>query len=401
MSADAPAPDRPKYEGGGRAIAILGGAGGAGLLLTALRGLADVHVALASYLTAFAYWLGIALGALLLLLIWHASKARWAVVVRRLVEVMAAPLVLFPLLFLPIALGLHTLYPWAGPAAALDEESRALVHHRAVYLNPTFFFTRAVFYFVVWIVVSRLLLAWSTRQDESGEAALTRRAWVLGPAALPVVGLTLTFAAIDWVMSLGTKWVSSMWGVYYFSGSFLGALALLVLLVVMLERSPAFAGAVKTAHLLSLGKFLLAFTCFWGYIAFSQYMLTWVANLPDAIPWLIRRQSNGWGWIGLALIVGHFVLPFFLLLSRRRKMNPRVIAAIAIWLLSIHYVDLYWMVMPEARPTEIVPDWSNLTALVGVGGVSLAWSVATLRGRRAIPVGDPFLEDSLHYAKMM
>ena len=293
------------------------------------------------------------------------------------------------------------LFPWAGPTEGLSEEAIHLIHHRAPYLNPTFFLVRAAIYFLVWITFSRLFLSWSTRQDESGAPALTQKAWSLGAGGLPVVGITLTFAAIDWLMSLGTMWFSSMWGIYYFAGSFVGCLALLINILVFLDRSPALEGVLKTAHWLSLGKFLLAFTCFWAYIAFSQYMLVWVANLPDTIPWLLERQQHGWKWVGIGLILGHFAVPFAVLLSRAVKKNPVWLATVGLWILFIHYVDLYWVVMPQVRPGQPLLDWSNVTAWVGVGGAAVAFGIYLMRGRYALPVRDPFLDDSLTYSRML
>jgi hypothetical protein len=296
---------------------------------------------------------------------------------------------------------MQKLYPWAGPTDGLETEVVELLHHRAVYLNPTFFLIRAVIYFAVWIGVARLLLGWSTRQDSGGAPELTAKAWRLGAGALPVLAITLTFAAVDWLMSLGTKWFSSMWGVYYFAGSMVAAFALLIVFVYALGQSPSLAGCLKVAHWLSLGKFLLAFTCFWAYIAYSQYMLTWIANLPDTIPWIIMRQRHGWKAIVGALIAGHFFVPFLILLSRKVKMRPPWLVAVAVWILFIHFVDLYWVVMPQVRPEEPLLDWSNVTAFVGVGGLALAFGIFQLRGRYAVPIQDPFLDESLGYARML
>jgi hypothetical protein len=370
-----------------------------GLALTAVRGHAAPRVALAAYLVAFTYWVGLGLGALALLMAFHAARARWMVALRRPLEAIAASITVFPLLFVPIALGVRTLFPWAGSTEGLDEASVRLIHHRAPYLNPTAFVVRAAIYFTVWIVFARLFLRWSTRQDTSGAPELTVKAWRLGAGGLPALGLTLTFAAIDWLMSLGVRWYSTIWGVYYFAGSFVGAIALLIVALFLLARTPALHDAVRPAHWLSLGKLLLAFTCFWAYIAFSQYMLTWIGNTPDTIPWLLLRQDHAWRFIGVTLIVGHFVLPLALLLSHRRKMEPRRLAPVAAWILVIHYLDLYWLVIPQVQPDSILPDWSNLTAFVGVGGAAIATGLFLLRGRHALPVRDPFLAESLGYSR--
>jgi hypothetical protein len=378
--------------------------GAIGLVATGARafmGSDGLRTALLSYLVAFAYWLGLSLASLLTVMIFRAAKANWSVVARRVFEVMGSTVAIFPLLFLPILLNLKQIYPWAAPNEEMGEEALHLIHHRAVYLNTPFFITRAVIYFFIWILFSQLFLRWSTRQDGENAPQLTQKAWTLGAGGLPVMGLALTFAAIDWLMSLEIFWFSSMWGVYYFAGSFVACMALGILLLQSLSRTPSLDGALKVAHWLSLGKFLLAFTCFWAYVSFSQYMLTWIANLPDAIPFLLKRRAPGWKWAGYALILGHFVIPFLILLSRQTKMKLRRLALVAGWILVIHYVDLYWVVMPQLLTEPSSFDWSNLTAFLGVGGVTLGYGIFVMRGRYALPVGDPFLEASLHYEKML
>jgi hypothetical protein len=391
--------DKPRFNGAGPAMLASAGIGLAGLALTGVRAAGDVKTALYAYLMAFAYWLGLSLAALVLLLILHAAKARWTVALRRPVEVGAASVAIFPLLFIPIALGFRVLYPWAGSHEGLDEEMQHLLHHRAPYLNPTFFFVRAAIFFFVWIVVSQLLLRWSTKQDESGEPRLTERMWKLGAGALPAVAITLTFAAIDWLMTTSMNWYSSMWGVYYFAGSFIAVISLLVIALVRLDQTPALGGTIKPAHWLSLGKFMLAFTCFWAYIAFSQYMLSWITNQPHEATFLIPRQQTVWRFAGYALMVGHIGIPFLLLLSRDLKLKPRRLAAVGAWILLMHAIDLYWVVMPKIRPEQLVPDWSNVTAFVGVGGVAIAFALFLMRGRHALPIKDPFIEDSLGYSR--
>jgi hypothetical protein len=173
-----------------------------------------------------------------------------------------------------------------------------------------------------------------------------------------------------------------------------------IIVAVFLSRTPALEGVVQVAHFFSLGKLLLAFTCFWAYIAFSQYMLTWMANLPDTVPFLKLRQQHGWSNIGVLLIVGHWAVPFFVLLIRKTRLEPRRLAMVALWILFMHYVDLYWVVMPQVRPTEVLLDWSHVTALLGVGGVAVATGIWLMRGRHAYPVKDPFIAESLRYSKL-
>ena len=276
---------------GGKSLHMAGfGLGALGLAGTAARAfLPDgARVALHAYVIAFAYWLGLALAAILLLGIWHAAKAKWVVAIRRPVEIIAATVPLFLLLFVPIVLGMKKLYPWAlGPDFAhLGAEEMHLIHHREHWLNPTTFLLRAGLYFAVWIVVSLVLTGSSFKQDNHPDTKLTERMWKWGPGALPFLGISLAFAAFDWLMSLATVWYSSMWGVYYFAGSFVALFALLILVLRSLSFDPSFKGAMRVTHWLSTGQFLLAFTAFWGYIAFDQYMLRSWRTCPT------RRRSS-------------------------------------------------------------------------------------------------------------
>ena len=222
--------------------------------------------------------------------------------------------------------------------------------------------------------------------------------WKWGPAMLPFVGIALAFAAFDWLMSIETVWFSSMWGVYYFAGSVVSMFSLLLITLRSLSKDPSFEGAMRVTHWLSTGQFLLAFTAFWGYIAFDQYMLTFVANLPDATPYLIHRQTGDWLWVAILIAFGHFIVPFFLLLSRRRKLKPNRIAPVAAWILFIHFVDVYWIVMPQVNFDE------RDAGLVGASPPSSAWAGSQSPSRccasavkYAVPIKDPFLEESLAY----
>jgi hypothetical protein len=385
------------YQGGGRLALRAAAVGAIGLALTAAGLAVDARRALYAYLVAFAYWLGIALGALILLSAFHASNARWPVVLRRFLEHLPAVLPLFAVLFLPLLLGRHLLFPWSDPGALAGEALRALEHKRP-YLNVPFFTARAAFYFAVWIAVAELLRRWSVRQDVAGGVALTRRQRRLGAGALPLLALTLSFAAFDWLMSIDPRFFSTIFGVYWFAGSFMAAFAVVIVAAAATRADPTQFGAHLSAeHFHSLGKFLLAFVAFWAYIAFSQFMLIWIANVPEEVPWYILRIRGGWLWVAVLLVVFHFVVPFFLLLSRELKRRPRALARVAAGLLLVHWVDLYWLVMPhldEAGPH--LSPW-DLFAFVGVGGVALAFLVHRMRGTLAVPVRDPYLDDSLRY----
>jgi hypothetical protein len=386
------------YQGGRRLVVLAAATGAAGLALTLVGGLAfDARRALFSYLVAFVYWIGVALGSLILLGAFHASNARWSVVLRRFLETVPQTLPLFVLLFVPLAVGMGHLFPWVDPHG-LEGEMAHAVEHKTQYLNPTFFLVRAGIYFAVWIAVAHLLRAWSVRQDEAGGVTLTRWQRRLGAGSLPFLALTMSFAAFDWMMSLDPRFFSTIFGVYWFAGSFMATFAVVVVAATLTRGDPsAFGHHLNLEHFHSLGKFLLAFVAFWAYIAFSQFMLIWIANIPEEVPWYILRIEGGWRWVAAFLALFHFLVPFFLLLSRDLKRSPRALSALAAWLLLVHWVDVYWLVMPHLHAAGPRPSPFDLTAFVGVGGVAVAFTIVRMRGTAPVPVSDPYLEDSLRY----
>lgn len=385
------------FQGGGRVAGLAAAVGALGLGLTAAGAATDPRQALASYLVAFVYWLGIALGALILLGALHAAKARWPVVLRRFLETIPQVIPLFVVLFVPIALGLRHLFVWVDPAGLTGELAHAVAHKRP-YLNVPFFLARAGVYFVVWILVAHLLRAWSVRQDQAGGHDLTLRQRRLGAGALPFLALTLSFASFDWMMSLDPRFYSTIFGVYWFAGSFLGCFAVLVIAAAATRADPAqFGHHLNADHVHALGKFMLAFTAFWAYIGFSQFMLIWIANVPEEVPWYLVRASSPWGKVGLFLAVFHFAVPFLVLLSRDLKRDPRKLAAVAGWLLLVHWLDLHWVIMPRVHEAGPSFSWLDATAFLGVGGATLAFLVLRMRGAATVPVRDPYLEESLRY----
>ena len=385
------------FTGGHRLLRGAALAAVVGLGLTAAGAALDLRQALASYLVAFVYWLGIALGALILLGALHAAKARWPVVLRRFLETIPQVIPLFVVLFLPIALGVKQLFVWADPHA-LTGELAHVVHHKAPYLNVPFFLARAALYFAVWIGVAHLLRAWSVRQDGQGGHDLTLKQRRLGAGSLPFLALTLSFASFDWMMSLDPRFFSTIFGVYWFAGSFMGCFAVLIIAGNATRSDPGqFGHHLNADHVHSLGKFLLAFTAFWAYIAFSQFMLIWIANVPEEVPWYIVRTDAGWGRVGIFLAVGHFLVPFFLLLSRDLKRNPARLALVAGWLLLVHWVDIWWVIAPHLHEGGPALAWTDLTAFVGVGAAAVAFLVVRMRGAATLPVNDPYLQDSLRY----
>jgi hypothetical protein len=309
-------------------------------------------------------------------------------------EALSATLPLLAVLSIPLLLGLKQLYPWAQPAVVAGQH---VLQGKAAYLNVPFFVARWVVYLVAWIVMARFFFRKSLQQDCSGDPTLTVRMQRRAAPAMVVLGITLTFAAIDMLMSLDPAWYSTIFGVYYFAGCVVGIYALLTATVFTLQRSGFLRTAVTVEHYHDLGKLLFGFVIFWAYIGFSQYMLIWYANIPEETRWLAVRQENGWGWVGLLLVVGHFLLPFVALISRGPKRRPRILAAVAVWMLVMHWVDVYWLVVPAASPGSPVPHLVDLTLFVGLCSLFLAAAAFALRGRSLVPERDPRLEESLAF----
>lgn len=363
---------------------------GIGIGLEAARGLY-------AYLFAFSYWVGIAIGSLMLLTIWHAVQARWPIILRRVLETMCSSMPVFPVLFVPILAGSSAIFPFRSPDG-LAEKVRAHIEHQHPYVNIAFWCIRAAAYFFVWIGAGEVLRLWSARQDGEQGLHWTVKQRRLGTAALPVVAFTMSFAALDWLMALHPSWSSTIFGVYYFTGSFVAAIAVLTMATIVLRRS-LLKDFVNSSHLGSLGKMLLAFTCFWAYIAFDQYMLVWIADVPGENEWYILRTSGTWGGLAIAIVVAQFVLPFFLLLSRELKtQRPWLLFSVAALVLFAHALDVYWMVLPAIDRHGIDVHWVDPVAFLGVGGICVAVAIWRLRGVFAYPIGDPYLEESIRYS---
>ena len=393
---------------GGRTLMIRAAAvGGIGLAATAAGGAFEARRALFAYLAAFVYWVGIALAALVFLLANEAAGSRWYIVVRRVLESLPTALTVLAVLFLPIAIGMGRIFPWVDPTAAhaplqtwAHGEGKLAIHlweHRHPWMNVPFFLVRAVIYFAVWLGVAMLMRGWSLAQDASGAPELKLKMRRLGAGGLPFVGLAMTFAAFDWQMSLSAFLFSTIFGVYWFAGSLVAAIAAWIIASAAAAREEPLRGAINANHIHSMGKYLFAFTSFWAYIAFSQYLLIWIANLPEEVPWYIVRTDTGWRGVGIFLAVFQFALPFLILMPRERKRSWKPLVFMSFWILAVHYVDIYWVVMPTLSPAGPRPSWMDLAAFLGIGGISVAWVVSRLRGHPILPARDPFLADSLHY----
>lgn len=372
-----------------------------------------------AYLTSFLFLLSISLGALFFVILQHLTRAGWSVTVRRVSELIAGNLSLLALLALPIvivtAMGSGALYPWANVETFRQEfleterlhAMEELLHKKHAYLNPGFFALRCVFYFAVWILLARYFLKRSTEQDVSGDPALTTRMESVSAPGMLLFALTITFAAFDLIMSLDPFWFSTIFGVYVFSGSVVGFFAFITLAMLFLQRRGRLPGKVTVEHYHDLGKMLFAFVFFWGYIAFSQYMLIWYANLTEETGWYRLRQTGDWTGLSVALLFGHFIIPFVGLISRHAKRRVAILSFWCVWMLVFHYLDLYYLVMPQLMLRQAGWDTTlamyttfqplDLACLTGLGGIYLAVLVQRARACNLMPVKDPRLDESLAF----
>jgi hypothetical protein len=365
-----------------------------GAAACAILGAANPKQFLFSWLVSFLFFLSLALGGLFFVLIQYAAQGGWGIVVRRIGETIFATLPVMAALFIPLLLGLRDLYAWAAPGAV---EHDALLRWKSPYLNVPFFLIRAVIYFGAWCFIALLYYRGSRSQDVTGDPAVTARLRRLAGPAIIVLALTQSFASIDWIMSLTPHWYSTMFGVYFFAGSFVGFIALLSVVAAAMRRAGLLDTVISAEHLHDIGKLLFAFTAFWAYIAFSQFFLIWYANLPEEAIWYRARLVGSWKAISLLIMAGHFAIPFFYLMGRAVKRRGSTLAVGGAWLLAMHYVDLYWQVMPTLHPEGVRPSALDLAAFIAVGGCFVAAASWLMRRQALVPLRDPRLAESLAF----
>lgn len=345
-----------------------------------------------SWLVGALFVLSLALGGLFFVLVQHATQAGWSVVVRRIAENAMATLPFLALLFAPLLFGLGELFHWShADAVAADP----LLRHKAPYLNAPFFVARTAACFAVWSALAIWFGRLSRQQDRSGDHEITRRLRRASAPGLVLFALTVTFAAFDWLMSLDAHWYSTIFGVYFFSGSMVAIFAFMSLLAIAARRAGLLVDIVTAEHMHDLGKLLFAFVAFWAYIGFSQFFLIWYGNLPEETHYFAVRLTGSWRAASIVLALGHFVVPFFVLLPRTIKRHRALLAATAGWLLVMHYLDLYWLVTPGLHPEGVAPNVLDVTALIGSAGVFAAAFGWSMRRQALVPLRDPRLPESL------
>jgi hypothetical protein len=367
-------------------------AGGIGAVISAIGLFTDVSQFLQSYLLAYMWCLGLTLGCLALAMVHQLSGGAWGVMIRRPMGAAARVLPVLTLLFVPIVLGMRHLYVWTDPAVVAGDE---LLQHKQPYLNAPFFIIRAVAYFLVWNAVSHVLNRWGLEQDRTADPRIARKMQRLSGGGLVAYGITITFAAFDWLMSLEPHWYSTIYGVVIIGGQGLSAMAFLIGALVWLGRRPPLDRVVATTHLHDLGNLMLAFVMLWAYFSFSQYLIIWSANLPHEIAWYQHRSATTWRYVGLGLVVFHFIVPFILLLSRTVKRQGDVIVRVAAFILAVRVADLWWQIAPAFHQEGIHVSWLDVVLPLSMGALWLGCFVRQLRRRAILPIHDPEFDETV------
>jgi hypothetical protein len=366
--------------------------GGALLAVCIAGGLRDGGEFFRSYLVAFLFWIGITLGCLALLMMQHLTGGNWALVIRRILEAASRTLPLMAVAALPLLAGMKTIYSWSRPG-----QSDPIILAKHLYLNSGFFIARTIFYFACWFMLVYLLNKWSREEDAGGNASLWARMEGLSGGGLVLYGLTVTFASIDWVMSLEPRWYSTIYGLLFMVGQALAALAFSITVLIWLSGREPLSEAVRPSYFQDLGSFLLAFVMLWAYLEYSQFLIIWGGNLSEEIPWYIRRMQGIWGHVGLLLVLLNFALPFFLLLFRNVKRRTGSLLLVAGLVLLMRLVDMYWMVLPAFGGGDARLTWMNILLPFGMGGIWLGYFTWQLQQMPILPVHDPRMEGAAHH----
>jgi hypothetical protein len=413
----------------GVVVGVLGLAISAGLGFT--RGPAEREHFFYSYLLAFVYFLGLTLGALFFTMLHHLARAGWSVVLRRISEGLASNILLMLVLFIPLLFGLDKLYQWTN--LDLHKAEKHWDIYKDHYLTTNGFVIRFAIYFAIWIGLALYFKSKSIKQDTTGDVQLSVTMGKVSAPGMIILGYTLSAAAIDLLMSLNANWASTIFGVYIFAGSVLCFLATTTLIALWLRGKGILAEAITTEHYHDLGKLTFAFTFFWGYVAFSQYMLIWYANMPDETQWFTPRQVGPWLWVSLILLFGHLFIPFVGLMSRHAKRRLQIFAFWAFWILAANFIDLFYIIMPNewvkktpggvpvkdllasrhdvyslspkfaafmdtvSYPLQAIPLVITISCFLGMAGLYVAFTMVNLRGKSIVPLKDPRLQESLAF----
>ncbi len=367
-----------------------------GLALGLISYLVDPARSAYGYLTSFMYLVSIGIGSLFLVTMEYAAGAVWSVPFRRIAEFFASVVPLFIILVVPLFFGMNSLFSWTNPAVVAKDQ---VLQAKSAYLNVPFFIIRDLVIFLIWAIFYFVVIKNSRRQDKSGNQALTTMNIRLSVALIVIFAFTVSIISFDWMMSMEPHWFSTIFGVYYFADAVWGALAVLTLASVILYQKGYLTSKITKDHFYSLGTLLFAFTVFWAYIAFSQYMLQWYGNLPEEIIYFMHRWNGGWKVVSIILVITHFIVPFLLLLPRSSKTNFKLLKFVAVWIILAQFLDMYWLVMPGMvnNGFEYSFSWTDFTFPIAVVGLVLVLFNFVARKNNLIPVGDPKLKRGLDF----
>ena len=382
-----------------RRLAALVGVGGAGafallgLLLWLTHGIESPKQLFVSYLVGFNYWLGCSLGGLVFLMLQYVTGGAWGLLLRRILEASASMVLPLALLFVPLIIGLPFVYEF-GQWTPIEKEPK--LHGKAIWLSAPAVTIKAVLFFSCWIGLVYAFRRWSKKQDDRASNRILERCEALSAPGILVYALTITFASIDWVMSLQPDWYSTIYPVMFAVGQLLNGYAFALTVFLLLSDRPPFAGSIHPAHMRDFGSLLLAFVMFWAYMSFSQFLLIWVGNLPEESPWYLRRARGGWEYVIIFIAVFHFAVPFMLLLLRDIKEHRKRLLAVAVGLLFMRFVDLFWWIEPSQNHYGEYFYWlMDVSAWLAVGGLCVWWFTGQLRSRTLLPLNDPNLAEAL------
>lgn len=346
-----------------------------------------------SYLTSFTFYASIALGCLFFVMLHHITRSEYGVVLRRIPETYASFMYIFAILFIPILIGVETLYLWTDEELVATDK---LIAGKSPYLNIPFFIARNILYFTVWSYMGHKLYKNSVEMDKSGDWGLdTAQRKISGPGIF-IFGFTLAFASFDWMMSLDPPWFSTMFGVYYFAMTFQVFFAVVILTVLFLHKKGLLTKTIRTTHITDLSKLLFGFTVFYAYIAFSQFFLIYYANIPEETLWYYHRLEGSWEGFTYLLLIGRFVVPFFILLPAASKSNMKLVGIVSAWIVIVHFIELHWIVMPTLHHYGMQFSWIDIATLLGIGGLFMGMFFLQFKKENMVANNDPRLDASMN-----
>jgi len=362
-----------------------------GLLLSVIGYFTDSKQFYFSYLTSFAFWISLGLGGLFFTMLHHISGAKWSTVLIRISQAAMSVLPIMIIFFIPIFFGIKELYDWSHPNIVAES---TVLQGKSGYLNISFFTIRAIIYFAIWGILAFLINKYSQQQDEGKVTAKQLR--IVSAPGMFLFAMTISFAGFDWLMSLDPHWFSTMFGAYFFGGSFVIILAFMIIMANYLKYNGTLSKEIGHAHFSDLGKLFFGFIVFWAYLGGAQYFFIWYANIPEETVWFLDRWKSSWKTVSLLLIFGHFLLPFVSLIFFNTKRNRKIIVFFAFWMFLFHYVDMYWLIAPTFHHESAQFSWMDLTTFVGIGGIFIALFWSSFTSKAIVPVNDPYLSASLN-----